>query len=143
MVLPRLILVPADGSPKALEGLAYAVTTYPEDRITVLSVMTPHGAWETDGSLSQAQFERWHEADRGEADDILDDARELASDHSTEITTEHDVTRHINQLMSLRVAHLAEASPSVDDYPTVDLACYRRTSPVTPLSPRCLLLVSL
>jgi nucleotide-binding universal stress UspA family protein len=90
--MPRRILVPVDGSPKALEGLEHAVTTYPEDRITVLSVVTPHGAWENDeGSLSQAQFERWHDEAREETDDILDDARELASDHGAEITTEVDV----------------------------------------------------
>jgi nucleotide-binding universal stress UspA family protein len=90
--MPRRILVPVDGSPKALEGLEYAVTTYPEDRITVLSVMTPHGAWENDDRLlSQAQFERWHEQAREDTDDILDEARELASDHGAEITTEADV----------------------------------------------------
>jgi nucleotide-binding universal stress UspA family protein len=60
--MSRRILVPVDGSPKSLEGLEYAVTTYPEDQVTVLSVMTPHGAWENDDRpLSQAQFEKWHD----------------------------------------------------------------------------------
>jgi nucleotide-binding universal stress UspA family protein len=90
--MPRQILVPVDGSPKSLEGLEYAVTTYSGDRVTVLSVMTPHGAWGTDDRpLSQARFEEWHDEAREETDDILDEARELASEHGAEITTEVDV----------------------------------------------------
>jgi len=90
--MPRQILVPVDGSPKSLEGLEYAVTTYSGDRVTVLSVMTPHGEWGTDDRpLSQARFEEWHDEAREETDDILDEARELASEHGAEITTEVDV----------------------------------------------------
>ena len=90
--MPRRILVPVDGSPKSLEGLEYAVTTYPGDQVTVLSVMTPHGAWnDGDGSLSRAQFEQWHDEARDEAEDVLDEARELAGDHGVEIATEVDV----------------------------------------------------
>ncbi len=90
--MSRQILVPVDGSPKSLEGLKYAVTTYPEDKITVLSVMTPHAAWnDGDRPLSQAQFENWYDRAQEEAEDVLDDARELAGDHGVEITTEVDV----------------------------------------------------
>lgn len=90
--MPRQILVPVDGSPKSLEGLEYAVTTYPEAQITVLSVMTPHGAWNNDDRpLSRAQFEKWRDEARHETDDILNEARELASEHGAEITTEVDV----------------------------------------------------
>jgi len=90
--MPRRILVPVDGSPKSLKGLEYAVTTYPEDRITVLSVMTPHGAWdEGDGPLPRAQFENWYGEAREETDDVLEEARELASGHDKEITTAVDV----------------------------------------------------
>lgn len=90
--MPRQLLVPVDGSPKSLEGLEYAVTTYPEAEITVLSVMTPHGAWnDGDRPLSQAQFEDWYYEAREETEDILDEARDLAADHGKEITTEVDV----------------------------------------------------
>ncbi|WP_135823806.1 universal stress protein [Halorussus ruber] len=90
--MTRQLLVPVDGSSKSLEGLEYAVTTYPDDEITVLSVMTPHGAWnDGDSPLSQAQFENWYDEAREETDDVLDEARQLAAEHGVEITTEVDV----------------------------------------------------
>jgi nucleotide-binding universal stress UspA family protein len=90
--MPRQILVPVDGSPKSLEGLEHAVTTYPGDQVTVLSVMTSHGAWDDDDRpLSQAQFESWFAEAREETDDVLQEAREKASHHGAEITTEVDV----------------------------------------------------
>jgi|AntRauTorcE11898_2_1112593.scaffolds.fasta_scaffold45856_1 nucleotide-binding universal stress UspA family protein len=90
--MARQILVPVDGSQKSLEGLEYAATTYSDDDITILSVMTPHGARnDGDQPFSQTQFETWYDEAREETDDILDEARKLATDHSAEITTEVDV----------------------------------------------------
>ncbi|MUW14160.1 universal stress protein [Halorubrum sp. CBA1125] len=88
----RQLLVPVDGSQKSLEGLEYAVTTYSDDEITVLSVMTPHDARnDGDQPFSQTDFENWYDKAQEETDDILAEARELASDHGAEITTEVDV----------------------------------------------------
>lgn len=54
--------------------------------------MTPHDAWNSDDRpLSLDQFEAWYDDVRNETDDILDEARELASDHGVEITTKVDV----------------------------------------------------
>jgi nucleotide-binding universal stress UspA family protein len=90
--MSRHVLVPVDGSPKALEGLEYAVTTYPGEQFTVLHVMTPHETWaDPDRPLSQAQFENWCDEAREESNDVLAEARELASEYDVEITTESDV----------------------------------------------------
>lgn len=90
--MARQILVPVDGSPKSLEGLEYAVTTYPDDEITVLSVMTPHSTRnDGDRPFSQTHFENWYDEAREETDNILDEACELASDHGAEITTNVDM----------------------------------------------------
>ncbi|WP_436927676.1 universal stress protein [Halosimplex amylolyticum] len=90
--MARHILVPVDGSQKSLEGLEYAVTTYSDDEITVLSVMSPHGA-QNDGDqpFSQTDFENWYDEAREKTEDILDEARELASNHGAELTTKVDV----------------------------------------------------
>lgn len=114
--MSRQFLVPVDGSLKSLEGLEYAVTTYPEDEITVLSVMTPHGAWNNgDRPLSQAQFENWYDEAREETANILDEARELAADHGTEIDVDEPWRAIVEYAEENDIDHIIMGSHGRDD----------------------------
>lgn len=114
--MSRQLLVPVDGSLKSLEGLEYAVTTYPEDEITVLSVMTPHGAWNNgDRPLSQAQFENWYDEAREETANILDEARELAADHGTEIDVDEPWRAIVEYAEENDIDHIIMGSHGRDD----------------------------
>jgi nucleotide-binding universal stress UspA family protein len=54
--------------------------------------MTPHDAWDTDDRpLSQTQFEDWYDGAREETEDVLEEARGLAAEHGTAVSTEVDV----------------------------------------------------
>jgi len=86
--MARRILVPVDGSSKAQEGLEYALSTYPEEEITVLHVMTPFETGDTeDHPLPQDLAEEWREQAHEQATDILDEAHTSANEHGVDIST--------------------------------------------------------
>ena len=88
----RRILVPIDGSSKAREGLEYALSTYPDEEIMVLHVMTPYETEDAnDQPLPQELAEQWHDQAREQATDILDDAHTLANEYGVEISTALEV----------------------------------------------------
>lgn len=89
--MSRQILVPVDGSPKSMEGLEYALSTYGDETITVFHVMTPHGVLNPDIDLSDQAFDDWRVASREEAERIFDHARDLADEHDTAVSTAVDI----------------------------------------------------
>ena len=93
--MSRRILVPVDGSPKSTKGLEYAVSTYGEEEITVLHVMSPHDVWdEADEDASDGDEDvpdEWRERARERADEILADARETAGVHDVSVSTAVEV----------------------------------------------------
>lgn len=90
--MARRILVPIDGSSKAREGLEYALSTYPDEKITVLHVMTPYETGDPeDQALPQELAEQWHDQARERATDILDEAHALANEYGVEISTALEV----------------------------------------------------
>jgi len=106
--MTRKILVPVDGSQKSKEGLEHALTTYGDESITALHVMTPHDVWqegtETEEvagadsqstvfseSTSETPKAEWYETARADAEAVLDDARDQAHEHDVDITTAVDV----------------------------------------------------
>jgi nucleotide-binding universal stress UspA family protein len=92
--MSRRILVPVDGSPKSMAGLAYALSTYGEEDITVLHVMSPHDVWEEvsdEGGDVPDEPDAWRERARERADEILADAREAAESHDVSVSTAVEV----------------------------------------------------
>jgi nucleotide-binding universal stress UspA family protein len=86
--MSREILVPVDGSPKSIEGLEHALSTYGDESITAFHVMTPHVIWDDGERVSSESDEEWREAAREEADDIFASCRDLAGEYGVSISTE-------------------------------------------------------
>jgi nucleotide-binding universal stress UspA family protein len=81
------LLVPMDDSEMANKALEYALQNHPDAEITVLHVVGGPSAM---GGLATALAleENIEEAAEERAQEVFDDARNLAADHGTEITTE-------------------------------------------------------
>lgn len=90
--MTRSILVPIDGSPPSKAGLEHALTTYPDDDITVLHVVAPYERWDSeDPPLPTEVSDAWFETAMEQAEEILSSARVQASDHGVEIQTAIEV----------------------------------------------------
>jgi nucleotide-binding universal stress UspA family protein len=94
--MSRRILVPVDGSPKSTAGLEYALSTYGEEDVTVLHVMSPHDVWDEAGAdeaeeEGEDEPDEWRERARERADEILADAREAAEAHGVSVSTTVEV----------------------------------------------------
>lgn len=98
--MSRRILVPVDGSPKSMAGLDHALTTYGDEDVVVLHVITPH---EAEDPLPEA--DDWYDDARDAAEGVLDDARAAAADHGVEVTTEIEVGEPWRAIVEYADAH--------------------------------------
>lgn len=90
--MPRRILVPIDGSQKSTEGLEYALSMYSQEMINVLHVMQPFEPEAAEGDQpAYDEMNEWYETHHAEAERILDEAHELASEYETGISTVIDI----------------------------------------------------
>ena len=82
------LLVPLDGSEKAYDALAYAVDNHPEADITVLHVLEMTESAAAEGSVITMD-DKIHDAAEGRAEEIFEEASELAADrgHEGELST--------------------------------------------------------
>lgn len=81
------VLVAFDGSEQAEAALDHALAEFPEDDLTVLTVIDPAEAgYATTEPVPSATGE-WYEASLEEADLILEEARERAGDRAIETDT--------------------------------------------------------
>ncbi|MDL5361247.1 universal stress protein [Halalkalicoccus sp. NIPERK01] len=83
------VLVPIDDSKRSTKALEFALGEYPGAEITALHVMDPSDdAIYTGGELSvPLDVEEVREQHKRRAETLLEEAREVASDHGVEIDT--------------------------------------------------------
>ncbi|SIS21977.1 universal stress protein [Natronorubrum thiooxidans] len=99
--MTKSVLVPTEGSPLSTKALEVALTDYPDAAITVLHVMDPIGSGlgiidvmrpqfhdgAPPGTVSIEYWREWHEQAEENAEEVFQEARELAADSDTEIET--------------------------------------------------------
>ncbi|MFQ3284791.1 MAG: nucleotide-binding universal stress UspA family protein [Natronomonas sp.] len=81
------ILVPIDDSEMAQQALEYAINNHPDAEITVMHVVGEPSPW-GGAATSLALEEDLDEAAEERAEEVFDDARELAAESDVELTTE-------------------------------------------------------
>lgn len=89
------ILVPFDESEQARSALTHALTTHPEAEVVVLNVIDLMEAGYSapfDGGLP-GYWEDWYEQEERAAEDLLEQAQELADEYGVELETEIVVGR--------------------------------------------------
>jgi len=82
----RHVLVPLDDSEQAWSALEHAMETFPEARITVLTVIDPTAGFSS-GVGAPASAEVWYDSARERAEGRLEEARDRADDAGIEIET--------------------------------------------------------
>lgn len=89
------ILVPIDGSPLSYRALRHAIEKFPEGDIVVLHVSDLFEPWHGDesGPIHEPQIgsDEWYAMEREATEEILSEARNLASEYDSAITTESGI----------------------------------------------------
>ncbi|MFC4541399.1 universal stress protein [Halosolutus amylolyticus] len=100
--MTRTVLVPTEGSPLSTKALETALTDYPDADVVVVHVMDPIGSGLSlidvmrptfddgapPGSVSPAYWREWREKSEAEAQEVFDDAREIAGERDVETVLE-------------------------------------------------------
>ncbi|WP_136716969.1 universal stress protein [Halorientalis salina] len=81
------ILVAVDDSPQAMAAVEHAVTHYADADITLLSVIEYTEKKTSLKRGGRGRDEGWYAAEREAAEELLDDASDLAADHDVEVGT--------------------------------------------------------
>lgn len=95
------VLVPMEGSPLSTKALEVALTDYPDADVVVLHVMDPIGSGLSivdvmrpkfddsapPGSVTPEYWEEWHDRAQQRAEEVFDDAREVAESYDHDVDT--------------------------------------------------------
>lgn len=81
------ILVPVDGSPQARKALKYALSHHSDAEIHVLHVKDPLEANYASDPMGGGYWEGWVEYADEHAENVIEEARELAAEFETSIET--------------------------------------------------------
>ncbi len=87
------VLVPLDASPQAMDAVTHAIETFPDARLTLLTVIDPIEAGYRAEAVLPSYSESWYENQKEAAEDRFEEARDLAAEADVEITTETEVGR--------------------------------------------------
>ncbi|WP_336036373.1 universal stress protein [Halobacterium yunchengense] len=82
------ILVPIDGSQQSRDALEYALEHFKDADITAINVIDPIEAGYTAQATVPGYSEEWFEQAQAAADDLFEEAQELAGDHDLDTVTE-------------------------------------------------------
>jgi nucleotide-binding universal stress UspA family protein len=94
------ILVPIDGSPQSDAALEYALEEFETAQITVLNVIDPIEAGYTSQATVPGYSEEWFEQSKTAADELFEDAQEVAAGHDVELETATEVGRPSRTIVS-------------------------------------------
>ena len=104
--MARQILVPLDGSPLGRKALSVALEEHPDAEIHALHVIDPTEPGYSYVSLGVDAYDtprhgsdEWYDRAEEFAEEIFDDAAELAADHDTELTTATRVGRPSREIV--------------------------------------------
>lgn len=111
MAGPTTLLVPMDGSPLSKQALHVALEEYPDGDVTVLHVIdptTPGYSYALDIDLDREPLhasEDWYERSEELAEQLFDDARDIAEEHDRELTTATAVGEPGRQIVAFATDH--------------------------------------
>lgn len=102
---PSHVLVPLDGSPLADDALAHTLDTF-DCRVTVLNVVTPIDASMAEGGiLDSGESEARHEEARERADELIENAKERATEADRNVETAVETGDPTETILSYVEAH--------------------------------------
>lgn len=89
--MSKRIVVPVDDSDRSIDALEFAIDEFPDAEITALHVLDPGDFYAATGidSGMMANYEQIYQRHEEQADQILENATELAAEHGVEIDTDH------------------------------------------------------
>ncbi len=87
------ILVPVDGSKQSKEALEYALEHFEDTEITASNVIDPIEAGYTAQATVPGYSEEWFEQAKDAAEELFDEARQIAGEYDKDIETTTEVGR--------------------------------------------------
>lgn len=87
------ILVPVDGSEQSKEALEYALEHFEDTEITAINVIDPIEAGYTAQATVPGYSEEWFEQAKDAAEELFDEAQQIADEYDKDIKTTTEVGR--------------------------------------------------
>jgi len=100
----RHLLVPMDDSEQARRALEHVLETFPDAKITLLTVIDPTVGFSS-GIGAPASAEVWYESAKERAESRLEDARERAAEAGVEVATDIDTGRPARTIVDYAEEH--------------------------------------